>query len=171
VCSHPERSAIDQALVEGKTSYRSIARQYSGALTVSSIERHRKHLPAVLVSGAHAAEASRADDLLSKIRQLEADCRRVLGVAEGAKDLKTTVAAIRESTRLIELLARLSGELKDKSIAVQVNVNASAERCYTPMELQILARELAAEHLSAEELRQIAGELESGETLLLEAGE
>jgi hypothetical protein len=136
-------------------------------VSLSALLRHREHLAPALVSGAQAAQASRADDLLAKIQQLEADCRRVLGVAEGAKDLKTTVAAIRESTRLIELLARLSGELKDKSIAVQVNVNTSAERSYTPHELQILARELAVEHLDPAELRQIAGELES----FLEAGE
>jgi hypothetical protein len=74
---------------------------------------HQSHVPKHL-SQAHAVhEAGRADTLFAKVVTLETDAKRLQGLAEDAGDLKTALQAIRELVRIIELQARLIGELDD----------------------------------------------------------
>ena len=66
VCTHDQRAAIDQALVNGKG-----VRETSALFRVSedAVSRHKEgHLPAVLAQGQAAAEVARADDLLDHLR-------------------------------------------------------------------------------------------------------
>jgi hypothetical protein len=58
-------------------------------------------------------EVRQADTLLAKVVTLEADAKRLQGLAEDAGDFKTALQAIRELVRIIELQARLIGELDD----------------------------------------------------------
>ena len=60
-CSHPERAAIDAALVTGTGTVRDIAGQHG--LSPSSLDRHRQaHIPAALAQATQAAEVVQADD-------------------------------------------------------------------------------------------------------------
>lgn len=123
VCGHPEREAIDAALVAGAANRR-IATQYS--LSEAAVRRHRRtHLPASLAAAKGAAEATRADDLLAQVRGLQTKALAILTRAEATGDLRAALAAIGQARSNLELLAKLLGELREH--ATVVNVAASAE--------------------------------------------
>ena len=111
VCVHPSRDAIDQALVSGET-LRDIALRCSVS-THALFRHHRNHVPKHLSHARTAREGSRADALFAKVVALETDAKRLQGLAEDAGDLKTALQAVRELVRIVELQAKLIGELDD----------------------------------------------------------
>lgn len=119
VCSHPEREAIEAALL-ANTPLRTIAGQYG--VSKSALLRHQEHLPSRLVKAQEAAEVAQADSLLTQVKWLQARALLILEKAEAAGELKTALAAIREVRATLELLAKLLGELQQEgSVNVYVN--------------------------------------------------
>lgn len=59
-------------------------------------------------------EISNAGSLKAHLVELIVDARRIQRAAEEAKDYRAAFGGIRESTRLLELAARLSGQLNEK---------------------------------------------------------
>src|SRR5918999_6011080 len=122
VCEHPEREAIDRALV-GDASNRSVASLYD--VSEAAVRRHKaNHLPAKLVMAERAAEVAQADDLLGQMQDLQQRTLAILEAAESAKQHRTALSAIREARSNLELLAKLIGELDDRP---QINVLVSPE--------------------------------------------
>jgi hypothetical protein len=122
VCEHPEREAIDRALV-GDASNRSIASLYD--VSEAAVRRHKSnHLPAKLVMAQQAEEVAEADELLDQVRDLQARTLAILEAAEGSSQHRTALSAIREARSNLELLAKLLGELDDRP---QINLLVSAE--------------------------------------------
>jgi len=123
VCSHPEREAIDRALVEGQSTGK-LAGRYR-TIDERAIRRHRSnHLPTALARAREAEEVSRADDLLAQVRGLQDRALAILGKAEDSGDLRAALGAIREARGNLELLAKLLGELDERP---QVNVLVSPQ--------------------------------------------
>src|SRR5688500_1880811 len=105
VCAHPERDAIDKALVAGVANRR-IAAQY--AVSEQAIRRHRaEHLPEKLAKAEAATEVAQADDLLREVRALRSKAYGLLLKAEAAGDYRTALAGVREARGCLELLAEL----------------------------------------------------------------
>jgi hypothetical protein len=122
VCTHPEREAIDRALVEGAVGL-NLASRFE--LSKSAVDRHKAdHLPAALVKGREAREVANADDLLQAVQDLQARAWSILSTAEDAGDLRTALGAIREARGNLELLAKLMGKLHEGAV---VNVLVSPE--------------------------------------------
>ena len=68
VCIHPERAAIDRALVAGEAPF-ALARRYS-SLSEPALRRHKgEHLPATLVQAQQAEEEAQALDVLAELRR------------------------------------------------------------------------------------------------------
>ena len=68
-CQHEAKEAIDQALVAGGRSRRTIANQYG--LSDAAVRRHREnHLPATLVKAAEAQDAAHGGRLLEQVTGL-----------------------------------------------------------------------------------------------------
>jgi len=112
VCTHPDRAAIDLALVNG-VSGNAVAAKYR--VSEDAMVRHRgNHLPAALAQGQAAGEVARADGLLGQLGQLQADARRIGRKAEETGDLKTALMGVRELVRIVELTAKLVGELDER---------------------------------------------------------
>jgi len=139
-CTHPKRSEIDEAILQGQPNSRI---GIESGLGEHVIRRHKRvHLLPTLV-GARTAreklnarapvkavlvEVERPHDLLEMVDDLYSRARGLLDKAEGAGKYGPAASAIRESTRLCELLARLTGELQSgTTINAQVNVTASPE--------------------------------------------
>ena len=117
VCAHSDRPGIDEALVSG-TSLRNIAEQFG--LAVSSLHRHKHgHVPVALAKARDAQKVADAEGLLGQIQKLTAEARKIKSMAEDKGDLRTALSAIRELVRMVELLAKLRGEL-DESPKVAV---------------------------------------------------
>jgi hypothetical protein len=113
VCTHPERAAIDAAIVSGEPLRRIAAR---AAISEASVRRHKaKCIPASLVKASAVAEVIRADDLLGKVKDLEVEARRIGRKAEEDGDLRCAIAAVRQVADILELLARLLGTLPSKN--------------------------------------------------------
>jgi hypothetical protein len=123
VCAHPERAAIDKALVAGE-SCSTIAARYC-TIGRMALERHAaNHLPARLVKAHEAEEVARADDLLAQVRSLQARALAILDRAGMASDLRAALVAVREARANLELLAKLLGELQQEGT---VNLTVSTE--------------------------------------------
>jgi hypothetical protein len=125
VCCHPERGAIDAALVSGGEPFRTIADQWSVSKT--ALIRHKAdHLPPHLATAREAAEVLRADSLLDQVRALQGRTLAILQKAEGAGDLRTATVAIGQARQNLDLLGRLAGELSPReSTTVNVGIFSS----------------------------------------------
>jgi len=122
ICAHPDHEAIDAALVAGE-SFRNVAERF-GTSAAGAFRHKGDHLPAALVRAADAAEVARADSLLDQLAELRADARRIGGKAEALGELKTALAGVRELVRIVELTAKLVGELDERPV---VNVLVAPE--------------------------------------------
>jgi hypothetical protein len=109
ICHHPDRQAIDRALLSG-LPFRHIAAQWE--VSTGALQRHKEaDLPALLVKAEEAVEALRAEDLLGELRALHLRTLRLLDQAEQTKQLGVAMTAIREARGNLELLAKLVGQL------------------------------------------------------------
>lgn len=109
VCRHPDRPAIDQALVSHRP-FRDIAGRF-GVSKSAAVRHHDDHLPDTLAKARAAAEAARADDLLEQVQALRAKSLQLMLSAERAGDLRTALAGVREARACLELLAELGQQL------------------------------------------------------------
>ncbi len=122
ICTHPEKEAINQALVTGEP-FRHIAARYG--TSTGALQRHKADdLPSIMVKSEEAREVAHADDLVWQIKQLRNKAIGILGKAETAGDLKTALMGVREARACIELLAEMEGEINRRPV---FNLYMSAE--------------------------------------------
>lgn len=122
ICAHPQREAIEQALVAGG-AMRPLAALYR--VSPDAIERHAaSHLPQALSKAQDAAEVAHADDLLGQLKDLQGRTLGILTQAEEAKDLRTALQAVGQARSNLELLAKITGELQQEGT---VNLVVSPE--------------------------------------------
>jgi hypothetical protein len=125
ICSHPERAAIDAALVDG-ASLRSISGQFG--TSKSALDRHRKCIPAALVQAKRAVEVADAGTLLSRVEGLMSRFEGIYKLAIASGKLSDSTGALREVRYCIELLAKLTGELQPAGVNIRnVNIQAAFE--------------------------------------------
>jgi hypothetical protein len=116
ICAHSARDEIEARLLEGKP-FRELAARFG--TSSAALFRHRDaHIPERLMKARDSVEVSRATTLLEQLDGLMTKARQILEAAERAGDLKTALASVRELSRLIELVGKLTGELR----AAQVNI-------------------------------------------------
>ena len=68
VCQHAESFRINELLIVEKQSNRTIANQFG--LHYSAIQRHREHIPDLLLRGSAAMEVFEADVILDRLQSL-----------------------------------------------------------------------------------------------------
>jgi transposase len=118
ICKHPARDEIDADLIAG-VSPRVVARRFGRSH--SAVYRHaQSHLPSRLRQVLEVVETSAAEDLRQELKNLQTKAREFLARAEAAGDYGTALKTVRELVRMIELSAKMKGEIK----APQVNVLA-----------------------------------------------
>jgi len=143
ICRHPEREAIEKALVGSEAGYRSIAKRF--AISASALFRHRqKHLPALLARGLAAAPAPvhrevakdpapdehaleianhrqaieahqerHAIDVMQQLKAINAACLEVLRQARADGKHSILLRAVDRIARQIELQAKLLGQIQE----------------------------------------------------------
>ena len=79
VCRHPDRPAIDQALINHRP-YRDIARHFSVSKD-AAVRHHDACLPAVLVKAREAEDVAHAIDVVQQLKAINAACLGVLNDA------------------------------------------------------------------------------------------
>ncbi len=123
ICTHPQRAEIDRELAEGR-SIRDIARRYS--VSRPSLHRHRTHVQDAIQQAIEAKAVQVGVSVLDRIRELNREARSLLEEARSRGRYAAAVQAIGAATRLLELEAKLLGEL-DERPSVQVALVASPE--------------------------------------------
>lgn len=117
ICTHPEKEAINAALIASET-YRKIADRYGPS--PQALMRHKEHLPVTLTKAAAAKETAFADDLLEQVKQLRNKAVNILAMAEKSGDLRTALMGIREARACIELLLEVEGRLQRGSVNILI---------------------------------------------------
>ncbi len=122
ICHHPNRGAIDKALVR-RQPFRHIAARFE--VSTSALVRHSDdHLPATLLQAHKAADVAHADNILGEVLDLRDHALEILDKAEKVDDLRVACSAIREARGCLELLGKLAGQLHDSPT---VNIFMSSE--------------------------------------------
>jgi len=125
VCMHPDRPDIDAALVTGITNVDAAKRW---GMSRDSIRRHRDaHLSPALQAVAAHRETAGAKTALERMEALYEKASAVLDAASEEGKASLSLAAIRELRGIVELLAKLTGELDDRPQVQVLNVTASPE--------------------------------------------
>ena len=84
ICNHPQRDAMDQALLTPEP-YRSIAQHF--AVSPDAVYRHKQdHLPKHLAQAHTAHEVSQADGLMAQLQALTTETQAILREARPSYD-------------------------------------------------------------------------------------
>lgn len=115
ICSHPERQAIDRALLADSRSFRDVARQYG--VSKDALLRHKNDHLAGKLAGVAARNAEAdvriAIDAIGQLREINAVARTILHGALARGNGPLALQAIDRVHRQIELQARLIDLLSD----------------------------------------------------------
>jgi hypothetical protein len=118
ICAHEKREEIDKALLNGDT-LRNIAQKHGVSLDM--VNRHKKnHVAKRLAKAAEAKDVAAGGTLLDQLDGLKVRAASILDKAEDAGTLHTAISAIREMRGIVETYARISGELQETK--VQINI-------------------------------------------------
>jgi hypothetical protein len=127
VCHHPQRAEIERAHVAG-VPLREIGKRFDRSKT--TIAKHLKeHVPAATQKALDAAndrDVEAGESILSELEKLKDEARRLQAKAEKKHDVRAALMAIDKLTRIVELQARVMGELRDRDINI-TNVQIDPE--------------------------------------------
>ncbi len=122
ICQHPQREALDRALVGGAALSETAA---LFRVSNDAVSRHKaNHLPAKLVLAQEAEDVREALDVVKQLKAINAASLHILKEAREQGKQGTALAAIDRIHKQIELQAKLLGELDDRP---QVNVLVSPQ--------------------------------------------
>jgi len=136
VCRHPERAAIDKAIVAG-TMLDAIGKQFKA--NRFALARHRAHVVELVALSSKVELIARADDIVEEIRELERHAEEIRVEARRKRDLKTALAAIAMRKNLLEFRAQVSGSLKPRQANV-LHVHVGGERGFDDKLAQLVER-------------------------------
>ena len=122
ICVHKQREKIEEALLENQ-SFRNIAKQFS--VSYSALKRHfdNEHIERSLILAKESKEITKADRLIDQLKALKKRAVQILDKAELAEALPTALFAIREIRGIIELYAKVLGQIKSAQVNIQQSVN------------------------------------------------
>lgn len=124
VCVHPEREAIDAALVCGE-AYTVIARTYE--VGREAVRRHHhRHLSAALAALDAPTQTGPRAPLSDRIETLIERCEAMFTAAAAEGRTSQALAVVKELRACLELSGKATGELREQP-AVVVNLQTSPE--------------------------------------------
>jgi hypothetical protein len=125
ICNHDQRQEIELALLRGQ-SRRAISQQFN--ISCGVVDRHLKHVSHDVKCAQERMEVEHGKSVLVQLRQLGSQAQYLGCRAQRAGDYRTALAALREFTRILELGARLTGELDEKLETKILNFDADTAR-------------------------------------------
>lgn len=122
ICIHPEREAIDAALVAG-TPNRRIATQYG--MSEGAVRRHKAHIPPEVARARDAEKVFGREALAARIVRLVEHTEATLKMTDAPEaSIADRCVAAREVRGNLTLIAKIAGEIQT---APTVNVIQSPE--------------------------------------------
>ena len=113
---------MDKLLLRGE-QLKSVARRYS--VSEDAIGRHKKHLQVVIAKAATSIEQKElayGSALLAEIGRIRTDAERLQMESERRLDLRGALRAIHERLAIVELEAKLSGQIETGQKSVTINL-------------------------------------------------
>lgn len=105
-CFHPDRAAIDAALVEHAAGYARLAARFG--LSYGGIRRHeRDHLARGFQDAQELHAMIDTEALVAKLEELDGAVHRVLSRGESSGDDRLVLLAVKEGRGNVETLARI----------------------------------------------------------------
>lgn len=120
ICNHDQRQEIERALLGGH-SHDAISQQFSVSRDV--VAKHFVHVADALKTARDLMEAEHGKTVSMQLQELVSQAQYLGLRAERAGDYRTALAALRELIRILELQARLTGELDEKPVTKIVNLS------------------------------------------------
>ncbi len=119
ICRHPERDAINAALI-AQEPLRSIAKR-TGTHAAAIFRHKQSHLPLVLTNAAREVEVVQAMSLLEQVEVFQATALAIMAEAKAMGNHYIALMAMREGRANMELLERhLDRDRYEKSTAGQI---------------------------------------------------
>lgn len=116
ICTHPERDAIEAAIVAG-TSYRVIARQF--LVGHDSVQRHAAdHIQQSIQQAQEAKEEARGIDVAGQLKRINEVAWSILEETREIAAHDVTLKAMNRVEKQIELQAKLLGELGSQNSTI-----------------------------------------------------
>lgn len=119
------------------------------------MQRHKDHLPGQLAKAHEAAEVVKADTLLDRLKELNAETRAILKETREGGNHDLALKAIARVEKQLELEAKLLGELQPEGMTINVYS--------TPEWLTLRAVVISALAPYPDAARAVAGALTAGE--------
>jgi hypothetical protein len=125
ICQHPQRVEIEASVLSG-VSIRSAAK--AAGASPFALQRHLQHVASIVAKAVkdegRQVDASRK--LPARIEELIADVRAITKAAKKKHDWNAALAGIRANLSCLEMLGKISGELKPGGLGEFVPGNATA---------------------------------------------
>lgn len=123
ICGHRDRAEIDRQIVAG-ASLPAISSNFG--VTTKSLTRHRdNHVPTAAMQrglqAVAAGEALHGAALLGKASSLLRTAEAIMSAALADQDHRTALQAIREAGRMVEICAKLTGDI-DPSTTINLTL-------------------------------------------------
>jgi len=127
-CNSPDQDAINNALRLGRPSLRILEKRY-GISKTSLAEHKTNHLSPALItltSSERRPDGSTRGPVREQLEDLVDHTAAILLAARKSRNMQQALGAIGRATTLLELLAKISGEL-DERPQVTVNIQQTQE--------------------------------------------
>jgi hypothetical protein len=114
ICSHPQRRAIDQALVAGSATLAELAKQYN--LSTSALHRHKAHLKAKVNRAQAKLQANLRQGCIFWLSQALDMAMQVAQTAQTEGDSNLVLRALAQGTRLATIILKQDLPLDDQVV-------------------------------------------------------
>ena len=124
ICNHHRRDAMDKLLLRGE-QLTSVASRYS--VSEDALGRHKRHMQLVIAKAASVVEqkdVAYGSALMAEVGRIRADAERLQLESERRQDVRGALRAIHERLAVVELEAKLSGQIDTSRKNVTINVQA-----------------------------------------------
>jgi hypothetical protein len=139
ICTHHRRDSLDKLLLRGE-QLKAVARRYS--VSEDALGRHKRHMQLVIAKAAALVDQkdlAYGSALMAEIGRIRADAERLQLESERRSDVRGALRAIHERLAIVELEAKLSGQIDTSQKNVTINVQT-----ISPEEAVEYARDILA---------------------------
>lgn len=125
VCTHPERGLVERDITAGMPNTQVASKH---GLSKDAVRRHRdRHLSAALRGVMSKRDDQAGARALDRLEDLYGKAEGILEAATAEGKASMSLQAIKELRGIVELLARLTGELDERPTVQVLNVSTSPE--------------------------------------------
>jgi hypothetical protein len=114
ICNHPERQAIDLALLDRTATLTQLSQQYQ--LSKSALHRHKQHLLKKMSQAQNLFHDLLRESYLFMLNKFLGLVWGIAQEADAAGNSRQQLQAVRQGTAIMKFMAKLDGSLSDETV-------------------------------------------------------